>query len=453
MLSKTLFILKVGDALIALFVNCVGLLLWFGNILPRQKNLYTMAIDIFVFVVIVLSTTYFSELYNQEKKFSFREITIRILGSLTLAFLLLSAYSIYGPATLLDRGILFLLLCAFGFLQLVWHNKYTLISKVPWMAQKVLIVGVGPLANQIEKVLNNHNHNCVLAGFIQPAGEAAVISSAPVLGSVDQILETAIKEKVHKIIISMNERRGIMPVRDILKCKFNGIAVVDGISFYEQITGKLMIENTKPSWFIFSDGFRVTAFMRWNKRLFDLVLAVIGILIIMPGLPLLALLIRLDSSGPVLFRQRRVGERDKEFVLFKFRTMHQDAEKNGAVWAQKNDPRVTRIGGFLRKSRLDEIPQLFNVLKGEMSFVGPRPERPEFVQDLQEKIPYYSNRHCIKPGITGWAQVRYPYGASEEDALEKLRYDLYYIKNLSLSLDMMIILETVKVVLLGRGGR
>jgi sugar transferase (PEP-CTERM system associated) len=230
--------------------------------------------------------------------------------------------------------------------------------------------------------------------------------------------------------------------------------VVDGLSFYEEITGKLAIENINPSWFIFSDGFRLTPFMHLYKRAFDLFFAALGLLLTMPILPLLALAIRLESPGPILFRQLRVGENEIPFLLYKFRSMRQDAESaTGAVWAQVDDPRVTRLGNFLRKSRLDEIPQLFNVLKGEMSFVGPRPERPEFIEKLKERIPYYGSRHCVKPGVTGWAQVSYPYGASEADALEKLRYDLYYIKNYSLPLDFLIILETVKVVLCGKGGR
>jgi exopolysaccharide biosynthesis polyprenyl glycosylphosphotransferase len=194
--------------------------------------------------------------------------------------------------------------------------------------------------------------------------------------------------------------------------------------------------------------------MHFYKRGFDLLFALLGIILFLPLLPLLALLIKLDSPGPVFFRQTRVGEKDRHFTLYKFRTMRQDAESlTGAVWAQEDDPRVTRMGRIVRKTRFDEIPQLLNVLKGDMSFVGPRPERPEFVGQLGEKIPYYSSRHCVKPGITGWAQVRYPYGASEEDALEKLRYDLYYIKNYSLWLEFLIILETVKVVLFAKGGR
>jgi sugar transferase (PEP-CTERM system associated) len=220
------------------------------------------------------------------------------------------------------------------------------------------------------------------------------------------------------------------------------------------MTGKLLLENITPSWFIFSDGFRITAPVRLIKRITDVLFSAAGLVLVLPLFPLFALAIRLDSPGPIFFRQVRVGEREKNFSLYKFRTMGEDAEKGtGAVWAQEKDSRVTRVGNFFRKSRIDEIPQLFNVLMGNMSLVGPRPERPEFIEKLKEVIPYYSERHFVKPGVTGWAQVRYPYGASVEDALEKLRYDLYYIKNLSITFDLMIILETVKVVLFRRGGR
>jgi exopolysaccharide biosynthesis polyprenyl glycosylphosphotransferase len=213
-----------------------------------------------------------------------------------------------------------------------------------------------------------------------------------------------------------------------------------------------MLEQITPSWFIYSTGFNRPVIITTVKRLIDILLAVVGLVLSLPLLPLLAMAIKIDSPGPLLFSQLRVGNREDLFRLYKFRTMRQDAEaKSGAVWSQVNDPRITRFGAFMRKTRLDEIPQLYNVLVGQMSFVGPRPERPEFVEKLKEQIPYYSRRHFIKPGLTGWAQVRYPYGASVEDALEKLRYDLYYVKNLSFFLDTLIFFDTIKVVLFGRG--
>jgi len=268
------------------------------------------------------------------------------------------------------------------------------------------------------------------------------------------LLEMVKREKADKIVVSLSERRGSFPLNDVLSCKMSGIEVVDANSFYEQVMGKLLLENINPSWFIFSDGFRITPGLLLGKRISDVLFSVVGLIICSPIIPFIALAIKISSPGPIFFKQVRVGEREKPFVLYKFRTMGQDAEKkSGAVWAQKDDPRVTKVGKFLRVSRLDEIPQMFNVLRGDMSFVGPRPERPEFVEKLKELIPYYSKRHFVKPGITGWAQVKYQYGASVDDAIEKLRYDLYYIKNLSLALEMLIVLETIKVVLFGRGGR
>jgi sugar transferase (PEP-CTERM system associated) len=232
------------------------------------------------------------------------------------------------------------------------------------------------------------------------------------------------------------------------------VEILDSPSFYEELTGKLLIEGIQPSWFIYSSGFKFSSLKRAIKRALDILFSLIGLLLVLPFLPIVALLIKWSSPGPVLFKQKRVGERGCEFTLIKFRTMCDDAERDtGPVWASENDPRITKLGYWLRKTRIDEIPQLYNVLKGEMSFVGPRPERKEFVEKLSESIPYYGKRHFVKPGVTGWAQVRYPYGASDDDALEKLRYDLYYIKNYSLTLDIMILLETVKVVLFGRGGR
>jgi sugar transferase (PEP-CTERM system associated) len=243
-------------------------------------------------------------------------------------------------------------------------------------------------------------------------------------------------------------------LEDVLNCKFNGVEVIDAPSFYEELTGKLLLENMNPSSFIFCQGFKLNAPLRVYKRVFDVFFSVITIILVAPLIPLIALMIKLDSRGPVFFRQLRVGAKEKQFVLYKFRTMREDAESTtGAVWSQKNDPRITRLGRLLRKTRLDEIPQLYNVLRGDMSFIGPRPERPEFIEALKELIPYYSERHFVKPGITGWAQVKYSYGSSIEDTIEKLRYDLFYIKHVSLFFDLLIIMETIKVVMFGRGAR
>jgi sugar transferase (PEP-CTERM system associated) len=354
----------------------------------------------------------------------------------------------------LGRGVLSLALLFFGVMQYMIHRICHSFQTLPQFAIKIMILGTGPLAEVIRRSIPLSTQNYAFAGFIQPQSGMPVVAPDQIVGTVDQIEGILFRGKVDKLIVSMTERRGVLPVKNLLTCKLRGVEILDSPSFYEQMTGKLLVEDIQPSWFIYSRGFRFTSVRRAWKRVLDIVLAFLGILLVMPFLPIVAVLIKLTSPGPVLFRQLRVGERGCEFTLIKFRTMCDNAEKEtGPVWASENDPRITRLGALLRKIRIDEIPQLFNVLKGDMSFIGPRPERKEFVERLSEKIPYYGKRHFVKPGVTGWAQVKYPYGASDEDALEKLRYDLYYIKNYSFTLDLIIILETIKVVLFGRGGR
>ena len=453
-MSRLLIILMGGDAILAIGAHYFGFLVQFREFTASGGAAQNAGLKVLILVLVLIFTTYFSELYNHDRRFGTRETFLRVTVSLFLAFIFLTILYYQFPQIMISREMLIFTLGSFGLCQFLWHERYPFLLRLPGLAQKILIVGVGPLASQIQSILADTENNCVLAGFIQPGGESAASSVGPVLGSAEDLAETAMREKVDKIVVSLSERRGVLPVRAILLCKLQGIRVVDGPSFYEQITGKLMIENINPSWFIFSDGFHLGAVSRFCKRGLDLISASILLVLSAFLFPLVALLVRIDSPGPIFFRQRRMGKGGKPFELIKFRTMRQDAEKEtGAVWAQENDPRVTRIGHFLRKSRLDELPQLINVLRGDMSLVGPRPERPEFIEQLEKKIPYYGNRHCVRPGVTGWAQVRYPYGASEQDALEKLRYDLYYIKNYSLSLDILIILKTIRVVLFGQGGR
>jgi sugar transferase (PEP-CTERM system associated) len=358
------------------------------------------------------------------------------------------------PVFMFGRGVLAFALVVFAFLQFLWHVGCNKCLNLPGLANRVLILGAGPLANQIGGLIASTNHNHVLTGYFNCANEPVFVPSQHIVGEGKGLDDTAVRERTHKIVVSLSERRGAFPLKEVLNCKFSGIQVVDAPSFYEQLTGKLLIENITPSWFIFSDGFRITNFSCFCKRVADIIFSIVGMILAIPLFPIIVILVKFNSPGPIFFKQTRVGNREKGFVLYKFRTMPEDAEsKTGAVWSQKDDPRISKTGKFLRKTRLDEIPQLYNVFRGDMSFVGPRPERPEFVEKLKEVIPFYSERHFIKPGLTGWAQVKYPYGASVEDTIEKLRYDLYYIKNLSLFLDALIILETVKVVIFGRGGR
>jgi sugar transferase (PEP-CTERM system associated) len=274
-----------------------------------------------------------------------------------------------------------------------------------------------------------------------------------ILGNYNEIPALCKKGHVNRIIVALDERRGNFPVEQLLLCRLKGIRVDDGMAFTEELAGKLSIENLHPSSLIFSDGFKRSFIFKKIKRCLDVILSIMGLVVSMPINVVISVAIKVDSTGPVLYKQERVGEDGKRFRLLKFRSMHQDAEPDGPVWADVSDERTTRVGKVIRQLRLDEIPQMVNVLRGEMSFVGPRPERPFFVEQLRKEIPYYFQRHTVKPGITGWAQIKYPYGASKKDALEKLKYDFYYVKHMSFFFDLMVMMETVKIVLLSRGAR
>lgn len=450
---KRFLIVITGDAFIAFMSLSAAYLIRLGEN-PFVHSGYHEVFRVMVLVIALLFSSFLLEIYSTIGGISLKESAIRIILSITLSFFFLAGLFYISDTNLYGRGVLSLSLLLFGVMQFTWHYLFRLFSNLPGIVSRVLILGTGPLARQIGNLLSSSENSCQLAGYVNCSAEPVMVPYHQLIDSESGLFDVVGRVNANKIVVSLSERRGVFPLQEVLGCKLSGVEVVDAPSFYEQMTGKLLLENITPSWFIFSHGFKVTYGLRFLKRFTDIFCAAFGLLLVSPFLPIIALVIRLDSPGPIFFRQTRVGEGEKVFTLYKFRSMRQDAEKGtGAVWATEKDPRVTRIGEFLRKSRIDEIPQLFNVLSGNMSFVGPRPERPEFVNKLKEVIPYYSERHYIKPGVTGWAQVKYPYGASVEDAIEKLRYDLYYIKNISLTFDILIILETIKVVLFRRGGR
>ena len=448
-----LIVLVLGDILLSLMAVCSGYMFATHDshdfAFIAQSNM--LRLSLFVFMVVFSS--YLAELYNFDKHSGKKEILLRVLFSLVICFLLLSSLFYFADVTF-SRRMLIESLVFLGIFQFSWHLGYQALLNCIGLAKKVLVLGTGPLAQTIGNTVASTNHHHVFGGYINLAPEQVRVPSNAIVSNGVGLAETVKRERAHKLVVSLSERRGVFPLREVLDCKFSGIEVIDAPTFYEEITGKLLIENLTPSSFIFSDGYRLNSSMRLYKRVFDLILSLMGGLISLPLLPLLALIIKIDSRGSVFYRQVRVGEREKNFIIYKFRTMHENAEgETGVVWAKNKDSRITKVGKILRKTRLDEIPQLYNVLKGDMSFIGPRPERPEFVKDLIKHIPFYSQRHFVKPGLTGWAQIRYPYGASVKDALEKLRYDMYYIKKISIFFDMLIILETIKVVLFGRGAR
>lgn len=403
-----------------------------------------------VAVVLVSSCIVHMTLYatKGDKTDGYSSLFISLILATNVAFLV---YWQTGLFMRLEEMVL-LVLCLFGLFQSSWIVLSRNWQKIPGLVNRVVIVGNGELAEEMKGLALASGGRYQFRDFIECVPGEWADPEAQVDNPTREILDRAKKAKANKVVISLTERRGAFPLQEILSCKLSGMEVLDAPEFYERVNRKLMLENITPSWFIFSKGFKIMGLRRFFKRIGDIVLSLVGIILVSPLLPLVALAIKLDSPGPVLFKQVRVGKGDENFVIYKFRSMRRDAEKeSGAVWAKQNDNRITKLGAFLRKSRIDEIPQLFNVLIGDMSLVGPRPERPEFVKDLKKVIPYYSERHFVKPGITGWAQVRYPYGASVEDAIEKLRYDLYYIKNYSLFFDFRIMIDTVSVMAMKLG--
>lgn len=453
-MKKRTVILAIFDVLLAVTAYFYATLMRFGLDTAAWYPASIMVVHAATLAAALVLASYFTELYNVNIRLGRTGLILRVSLSVALTFLLLSSTYYVLPEYLLSRGVLFHTLLMFALCQYVWHRYADRLMRMSGLRSRCLILGVGDRAVKMAETIAEHSDCCKLVGFVNPNGYNLEIPADQVVGPVANLPEIAAAQRVACIIVALSERRGVLPVKELLHCRFAGVEVLDAISFYERVTGRLLVTDINPAWFIYSGGFSINSFVRFHKRLLDVVLATAGLLFTAPVLPLIALAIRLDSNGDVFFTQTRVGENGKPFKLYKFRSMRQDAEvASGAVWSPEDDPRITTVGRFLRKSRLDELPQLFNVLRGEMSLVGPRPERPEFVSSLEEEIPYYSKRHVLKPGITGWAQVMYPYGASVEDSLVKLKYDLYYIKNFSLFFDIRIIVDTIKVVLFGRGGR
>jgi sugar transferase (PEP-CTERM system associated) len=399
---------------------------------------------------------YFADLYDLRIVADRRELFVRVLQSLAATSIVLAAVYFWFPALIIGRGVF--LATAFLVITLVvgWRLAFEWMSRRVGASERLLLIGTTPAAVALARELHDLRValGVELVGFIDPdpgrVGEPLL--NPGIIGTIDDIPAIVRSRRVDRVVVSLADARGRLPMDKLLEMKLRGVSFDHLASIYEQYTGKIAVENLRPSWLIFSDGFRKSRLLLATKRAMDIVLAVTGLILAAPIMAIVSVLVRMTSPGPVLYAQRRVGQDGQIFIIRKFRSMHADAEAHtGAVWAQENDDRVTPIGRILRRTRLDELPQLWNVLIGDMSFVGPRPERPEFVEELTNQIPFYGQRNVVKPGITGWAQVRYTYGASVEDALQKLQFDLFYIKNLSIALDLFIIITTVKTVLLRRG--
>jgi sugar transferase (PEP-CTERM system associated) len=410
----------------------------------------------FLIVATVQLSLYYFDLYDLRIKRSNLELVFRLLQSLGISSIVLAVLYYMFPPLIIGRGIFLISLYFMSAVIILWRMIYNHILKTNQLDQKIMIIGTGPMAiNIAREILGKDDTGFKIIGFItdNPKRIGEKLVNPSIVGDQSQIVDIATREKVARIIVALDERRGGFPEVQLLDCKMKGIAIEEDTEFYEHLTGKLKVESLRPSSLIFSDGFRKPKLTMWMKRFIGFNLSLIGLILLSPLILIISILIKIDSRGPVFYRQERAGERGKIFKLLKFRSMVENAETNGPVWAEQDDNRVTRIGRWMRKWRFDEIPQMLNVLKGDMSFVGPRPERSFFVEQLRKEIPFYDQRFYVKPGITGWAQIKYRYGASKEDALEKLKYDLYYIKNLSSLFDMIIMFETIKVVLFGKGAR
>ncbi|WP_319588341.1 TIGR03013 family XrtA/PEP-CTERM system glycosyltransferase [uncultured Desulfobulbus sp.] len=437
-----------------IFASVLGILLLFSSwklflAVPSEFMLRALSVT-FVFQL----SLYFYDLYDLRKPGTTTETFVRMMQAFGVGCIFLALlYSLF-PSIIISTTVFwgcYLIICL---TLLTWRSLYYLILEKKMFARKVILVGTGETAERIVlEVGSNQESGFTIGALIGKSPPAFNHLGIPVFSGLAELGHDQHLSRIERIVVALDDRRGAMPITELLNHKLKGAIIEDGISFYEAITGKILVEKVNPAWLIFSEGFDYGRMTYLIKRLIDLSLALLGLTLSLPVALLTALLIKIESPGPVFYRQERVGERGELFSILKFRSMCQDAEKNGAVWASKNDARVTRVGGFIRKVRVDEIPQMWNVILGQMSFVGPRPERPIFVEQLVGKLPYYSLRHAAKPGITGWAQVCYPYGASEEDALRKLEYDLYYIKHQSFFLDMLIIFRTIKTVLFQKGSR
>jgi sugar transferase (PEP-CTERM system associated) len=374
------------------------------------------------------------------------------IGSL---FLIIVYYLI--PQAYIGRGV-FGLSIAIGFVLVrVFRAMFLNLMDTNILKRRVLVYGTGHRAAFIAHWLrrNTDRRSFTVVGYVHVPGGDMIVPANKHLHIEGSLVEWAMREHIDEIVVGPDDRRGNLPMDELLECKHHGIDVVHLVHFLERESGKVEL-TAYPSWLVFSDGFDASPLRRVSKRAFDVFAAAVVLAFLWPLMVLVALAIRLESGAgqPILYRQERVGERGRTFSLIKFRSMRTDAELDGvARWAAKNDDRVTRVGRFVRKVRLDELPQLWNVLRGDMSIIGPRPERPQFVEQLAKKVSYYTLRHCVKPGLAGWAQLRYPYGASEEDAAEKLTFDLFYVKNHNFRFDLMIFIQTVEVVLFARGAR
>ena len=438
-----------------LFATFLRFLTDYGTV---RENLHTRdTIWRFALVVVVCELSlYYNDLYSSQVINRHNVLIVRLLQALGVACVALAFLYYLEPGLSLGRGIAALAAPTILAMTLAWRVLLDRTGIILGGPERVLILGTGTAGIElVREIIHRPELHLKVVGFLDEKGEniGKSLVNPGIIGAAADVTSIVDQERIDHIVLSLAERRGCTPVRDLLHLKFAGVRVEDAHSCYERLTGRILLERLSPSWLILSDGFRKSRFLLAAKRAVDVAVSFLLLLFALPVMALVALAIWLETGSPILFRQTRVGLGGSHFQILKFRSMVQNAEENGPRWAVEGDGRITQVGQFIRKFRFDELPQLINVLRGEMSLVGPRPERPHFCSLLEQQIPFYGQRHALRPGVTGWAQIKYQYGSSVEDAKAKLEFDLFYIKNLSLMLDAAIIFETAKVMLLQRGAK
>lgn len=450
-------ILLAGEALIVCASFILAAFARFGRDAVLFLNFEGGYGQIALAASVCLICLYYFDLYDSLIISNPREVLTRLIQVLGATCLIMAPLSYVLPAARLEIGVFMIGIIASGIFLVLWRKLFLTINASPSLARRAVILGAGPQVLSLSKEIETRPEWGVrLAGYVgEPPESPAAVNGLPRLGAVEELIPLVERERASQVIVAMGERRGRLPVEALMKLKARGVLVQDGSDVFESLTGKVPLDSLRLSWLIFSSrGFPVSQAVLVYKRMTSILLSALGLILTAPLMAVIAVALRLDSKGPIVFRQKRVGQDGKLFDLYKFRTMRHSTDPADQFRpAQENDDRFTRVGRWLRRTRLDELPQLYNILRGDMYFIGPRPFVPNQEQEMAEKIPFYSQRWAVKPGATGWAQINHGYCSTVEDNAEKLAYDLFYIKNMSIGLDLLIAFRTVKVLLLGRGSR
>jgi sugar transferase (PEP-CTERM system associated) len=444
--SLVMMSIEAGIAIVAIFTVA-----WYeSSAIPGWRTSV-------LFASVVVLTTSAMGLYNLRLRTHLFGVALRFILMAMLALLALFAVFAAFPASRLPVSVYAGALCLVVVLLIGFRIFLGHFFKEGFLKSRVLVFGAGTRAESLTMLRRRTDRLAfMIVGYLPSNGESRMIPPDKIVDCGGDLLAYCRSQRIDEIVVAMDDRRQSFPVEELLRCRVNGIEVVEIVDFLERETGALRVELLKPSWMIFSPGFERSRLREKAERLLDVVISLLLLSITWPLMLVAAIAIKIEDGwhAPVMYRQTRVGKDGRIFTVLKFRSMNINAEADGvARWASAEDARVTRVGSWLRPSRIDELPQLWNILRGDMRFVGPRPERPEFVSKFDERLPYYRQRHSVPPGLTGWAQLRYAYGASEKDAVEKLKYDLYYVKNHSLVFDLVILIQTVEVILFGKGAR